>query len=116
MRAETYVPAPPQQVPYQQPLPMYAPQPQQQYAPQPQQQYAQQPQQQYYQPLPPPYAPMPGVHKKSNTALILGLTFGGIALIILAIIIGIVIGNLFEDNRIDPWGDFENRTRLYYEI
>jgi len=68
-----------------------------------QQPYAYQ-QQQYHQP-PPPYAPMPAAQKKSNTGLIIGLTVGGVALIVLAVIIGIVVGGLFGESISDPWDD-----------
>ena len=67
----------------------------------PQQPYSYQ-QQQYHQP-PLPYAPMPAAQKKSNTGLIIGLTVGGVALIVLAVIVGIAIGGFFGESFNDPW-------------
>jgi len=62
------------------------------------------PQQQFHQP-PPPHAPMPTARKKSNTGLIIGLSVGGVALIVLAVIIGIVLGGMFGESLNDPWVD-----------
>jgi len=69
-------------------------------------QYNYEPAQQRYQTLPPPYAPIaPREPKKSKTGLVVGLSIGGVALIALAIFIGIVFGRVLFDSINDPWDD-----------
>jgi len=69
----------------------------------PSQQYGYHQPQQYYHVPPPRFTPMPPNRKKSNTGLIIGLSIGGMVLMVFAIIIGIAFANVINEDFYDPW-------------